>query len=99
MQGGVLRLGGGGGVRPGLQSTEIWAHSLSSTGKGICMTGTCVPHDSTGCWHGGGVGGSLGISHMGSWGTSLVEQKGVRKLTEVVSIQEPGESRGTTTPC
>lgn len=83
---------------PGLQSTKIWAHSLSSTVKGICMTGICVPHDSTGCWHGGGVGGSLGISHMGSWGTSLVEQKGVRKLSEVVSTQEPGESRGTTTP-
>ena len=34
---------------------------------------------------------------MGSWGTSLVEQKGVRKLSEVVSTQEPGESQGTTT--
>ena len=52
-----------------------------------------------GSWQRGGVGGSLGNSHMGSWGTSLMEQKCVRKLSEVVSTQEPGESRGTTTLC
>ena len=47
------------------------------------MTGTHMPHESTGCQH-RRRGGALGNSHVGNRSISLVEQKHVRKLAEAL---------------
>ena len=47
------------------------------------MSGTHMPHDSTGCQR-RGRGRALGNSYVGNWSISLVEQKGVRKLAEAL---------------